>query len=86
MKDNILDLGYAKIKLPKVEEQEEKKLIIITHCPFCDKKIRSSTHSQADWNFKLHLQQKHKDNEEAKILLKQLEEQNKEKWKKQKKS
>ena len=74
MKGQIIDLGIAKIKLKEVEE---KKNIIIGNCPFCDKKVRGSTHSQVEWNLALHIKQKHSDNEEAQILLKQLEEQNK---------
>ena len=73
MRDKIIDLGIAKIKLKEVEE---KKSIIIGKCPFCDKKVRGSTHSQVEWNLALHIKQRHDDNEEAKILLKQLEEQN----------
>jgi len=76
MKGKIIDLGIAKIKLKEVEE---KKNIIIGNCPFCDRKVRGSTHSQVEWNLSLHIKQKHSDNKEAQILLKQLEEQNKEK-------
>lgn len=79
MKEEIIDLGIAKIKLKLVEE---KKIVLIGNCLFCDKKIRGSTHSQIEWNLILHIKQKHRDNEEAKILLKQLEEQNKFKEKK----
>lgn len=74
MKSKIIDLGIAKIKFKLVEE---KKIVIICNCPFCDKKVRGSTHSQVEWNLALHIKQKHKDNPEAKILLKQLKEQNK---------
>ncbi len=74
MKEEIIDLGIAKIKLKRVEE---KKIVIIGNCPFCDKKVRGSTHSQVEWNLALHIKQKHKDNPKAEILLKQLEEQNK---------
>ena len=70
----IIDLGIAKIKLKEVEE---KKSVIIGNCPFCDKKVRGSTHSQVEWNIALHIKQKHTDDDEAQILLKQLEEQNK---------
>jgi len=74
MKEEIIDLGIAKIKLKPVEE---KKIVIIGNCPFCDRKVRGSTHSQVEWNLALHIKQKHKNNEEAQILLKQLEEHNK---------
>jgi len=74
MKEEIIDFGIAKIKFKSVEE---KKIVIIGNCPFCDKKVRGSTHFQVEWNLALHIKQKHKDNPEAKILLKQLEEQNK---------
>lgn len=76
MKDEIIDLGIAKIKLKPVEE---KKIVIIGNCPFCDRKVRGSTHSQVEWNLALHIKQKHEDDEEAKILLKQLEEHSKKK-------
>jgi len=82
MEEEIIDLGIAKIKLKPVEE---KKIVIVGNCPFCDKKVRGSTHSQVEWNLVLHIKQKHKDNSEAKILLKQLEEQNKKEWKNKKK-
>lgn len=72
MKEEIIDLGIAKIKLNQVEE---KKTVIVGNCPFCDKKVRGSTHSQVEWNLVLHIKQKHKDDSEAEILLKQLEEQ-----------
>ena len=74
MKNEIIDLGIAKIKLKPVEE---KKIVIIGNCPFCDKKVRGSTHSQVEWNLASHIKQKHRDDPEAEILLKQLEEQNK---------
>jgi hypothetical protein len=76
MKEEIIDLGIAKIKLKPVEE---KKIVIISNCPFCDRKVRGSTHSQVEWNLALHIKQKHGDDEEAQILLKQLEEHNKKK-------
>jgi hypothetical protein len=72
MVDKIIDLGIAKIKLKEVEE---KKRVIIGNCPFCDKKVRGSTHSQVEWNLALHIKQKHSDNDEAQILLEQIEEQ-----------
>ena len=74
MKEEIIDLGIAKIK---IKPQEERKIVLIGKCPFCDKKIIRTTHNQIEWNLALHIKQKHKDNEEAEILLKQLEEQNK---------
>ena len=74
MKEEIIDLGIAKIKLKLVEE---KKFVIIGNCPFCDRKVRGSTHSQVEWILALHIKQKHKDDDEAQILLKQLEEHNK---------
>lgn len=74
MKEEIIDLGIAKIKFKSVEE---KKIVIIGNCPFCDKKVRGSTHSQVEWNLVLHIKQKHKDDDEAQILLGQLEEHNK---------
>ena len=74
MKEEIIDLGIARIK---IKPQEERKIVLIGKCPFCDKKVRGTTHSQIEWNLALHIKQKHKDNEEAEILLKQLEEQNK---------
>lgn len=74
MKEEIIDLGIAKIKLKSVEE---KKIVIIGNCPFCDKKVRGSTHSQVEWNLVLHIKQKHKDDDESQILLGQLEEHNK---------
>ena len=77
MKEEIIDVGIAKIKLPEMRQVEEKRIVIISNCPFCDKKVRGSTHSQVEWNLALHIKQKHKDNLEAEILLKQLEEQQK---------
>lgn len=74
MKEEIIDLGIAKIKFKLIEE---KKIVIIGNCPFCDKRVRGSTNSQVEWNLALHIKQKHKDNKEAHILLKQLEEHNK---------
>lgn len=74
MKDIVIDLGIAKIKL---EQVEEKRIILVCKCPFCDRRVRGSTHSQMEWNLVLHIRQKHNDEEEAKILLNQLEEQNK---------
>jgi len=74
-----IDLGIAKIKLKEIEEI---KNIIIAKCPFCDKKIRGTKHSQIEWNLALHIKQKHRDDPEADILLKQLEEQNRAEWKK----
>ncbi|MFH1637031.1 MAG: hypothetical protein ABIB71_01235 [Candidatus Woesearchaeota archaeon] len=74
MEEEIIDLGIAKIKLKSVEE---KKIVVIGNCPFCDKKVRGSTHSQVEWNLVLHIKQKHKDDNEAQILLGQLEEHNK---------
>jgi len=70
MKEEIINLGIAKIKL---KPTEEKKIVIICNCPFCDKKIRGSTRSQVEWNLSLHVKQKHKENKDAQILLKQLE-------------
>ena len=75
MKEETIDLGIAKIKFPEVKQVEEKRIVLIGNCPFCDKKVRGSTHSQVEWNLALHIKQKHKDNSEAEILLKQLEEQ-----------
>lgn len=72
MKEELLDLGIAKIKLRPIEE---KKIVIIGNCPFCDKKVKGSTPSQVEWNLALHIKQKHKENKKSKILLKQLEEQ-----------
>ncbi len=78
MKEEILDLGVAKIKL---KSKEEKKIVIIGGCPFCDKKVKGSTRSQVEWNLSLHIKQKHKKDKNAKILLKQLEKQmGLEKW------
>lgn len=74
MKDVIIDLGIAKIKLKPVEE---KKIILIGKCPFCKRELRATTHDQFDWNMILHIRQKHPEDEEAQILLKQLEETNK---------
>jgi len=61
----------------KVKEQKETRNILIGQCPFCERKVRGTTHNQLDWNLSLHIRQKHKDNEEAEILLKQIEEQQK---------
>jgi hypothetical protein len=61
----------------KVKKQEERKIILIGKCPFCERKVGGTTHSQLDWNLSLHIKQRHSDNEEAQILLKQIEEQNK---------
>ena len=61
----------------KVKEQEETKKILIGKCPFCDLKVRGTTHSQLDWNLSLHIKQKHNDELDAKILLEQLEGQRK---------
>lgn len=72
MKEEIIDLGIAKIK---IKPQEERKIVLIAKCPFCDLKVRGTSHSQVDWNLSLHLRQKHSEDEEAQILLKQLEEQ-----------
>lgn len=72
MKGEVLDLGVAKIKLTP---REEKKIVIIGNCPFCDKKVKGSTRSQVEWNLALHIKQKHKKEKNAKILLKQLEKQ-----------
>ncbi|MAE49426.1 hypothetical protein CMI48_01220 [Candidatus Pacearchaeota archaeon] len=71
MKDRIIDLGIAKIKLKEIEE---RKIVIIGNCPFCDKKVRGSTHPQVEWNLVLHIKQKHKGDPEAEILSNQLEE------------
>jgi len=76
MKEEIVDLGIAKIKIKQVEE---KRIVIIGNCPFCDKKVRGSKHSQVEWNLALHVKQKHKDNSDARILLNQLEQQQKSK-------
>ncbi len=75
MKEEIIDIGIAKIKLKPVEE---RKIVIIGNCPFCDKKVRGSSNSQVEWNLALHIKQRHKDDSEAKILLEQLEEKGKE--------
>ena len=77
-KEKIFDLGIAKIK---IKQQEERKIVLIGKCPFCDKKVRGSTHSQVEWNLALHIKQKHKDDSEASILLEQFREQNKGEWK-----
>jgi len=74
MVDEIIDLGIAKIKVKPVEE---KKITLIGKCPFCKREIRATTQDQFDWNMALHLKQKHSDDNEAKILLNQLEEQRK---------
>jgi|GEM_PF-4567095 hypothetical protein len=74
MGNRTIDLGVAKIKF---EEIPEKKIVIVSKCPFCDKRVRGSTHHHVEWNLALHIKQKHKDNNEAQILLKQLEEHNK---------
>lgn len=71
MKEEVINLGIAKIKLKLTEE---KKIVIIGNCPFCEKKIRGSTNSQVKWNLSLHIKQKHKENKDAQVLLKQLEE------------
>jgi hypothetical protein len=76
MKEKINDLDIAKIKLEPIEE---RKIVIVGNCPFCDRKIRGSTHSQVEWNLALHIKQKHKDDKEPPILLKQLKEHNKKK-------
>jgi len=74
VKEETIDLGIAKIK---INQEEERRIVLIGNCPFCDKKVRGSTHSQIEWNLALHIKQKHKDNSEAEILLRQLEEQQK---------
>ncbi len=47
------------------EEVEEKRTTLIGHCPFCDKKVRGSTHSQVEWNLALHIKQRHSDSDDA---------------------
>ncbi|MEA3414282.1 MAG: hypothetical protein U9Q99_02040 [Nanoarchaeota archaeon] len=73
MKEKIIDLGIAKIKLTPVEE---KKIVIIAKCPFCERKIRGSKSSQVEWNIYVHVKQNHKDHKDYKIFLDQLERQN----------
>ena len=74
MKEEIIDLEIAKIK---VKPREEKKIVLIGKCPFCKRELRAITQNQFDWNMILHIRQKHKNDEETQILLKQLEEQQK---------
>ena len=71
MKNKIIDLGIAKIK---IKEQEEKIKVLIGQCPFCERKVRGTTHNQLEWNLSLHIKQKHSDNKDAQILLEQIEE------------
>ena len=66
------------IAIIKIKEQEEKIKVLIGQCPFCERKVRGTTHNQLDWNLSLHIKQKHGDNEKAQRLLEQIEEQNKE--------
>jgi hypothetical protein len=73
MREQIINLGIAKIRLKPVEE---KKMVIVANCPFCDKNVKGSSRSQIEWNLALHVKQKHKDNKDAEIFLKQLEEHN----------
>ena len=80
--DNVLDLGFAKIKLPKPKSVKETRTILKGKCPFCKKEIRATTQSQFDWNMVLHIKQKHNNEDEPQILKKQLEETNKFKKKK----
>jgi len=61
----------------EVKEQEEKIKILIGQCPFCERKVRGTTQSQLYWNLSLHVKQKHWDELDAKVLLKQFEEQGK---------
>ena len=61
----------------KIKEQEEKKLILIGQCPFCERKIRAINKIQLYWNLSLHLKQKHWNEAKADLLLKQFEEQGK---------
>jgi hypothetical protein len=81
MKEKIIDLVINNVVIAKLNLKsiEEKKIVIVIigSCPFCNKKVKGSTHSQVEWNLALHIKQKHKDNPEAKVLLEQLEEQNK---------
>ena len=74
MEEEIIDIGIAKIKINQVEET---RIILISNCLFCDRKVRGSTYSQIEWNLVLHMKQKHKDNSEAEILVRQLEDQQK---------
>jgi hypothetical protein len=69
MKEEILDLGIAKIKLKPIEE---KRIFMVGKCPFCERKVKGSSRSQMEWNMILHIGQKHKEDKDAKILLKQL--------------
>jgi len=77
MEEEIVDLGFAKIKFPKVKEVEEKKITLIGQCPFCERKVRGITRNQLWWNLSLHVKQRHGESPDAKILLKQFEEKGK---------
>jgi len=72
--EDIIDLGIAKIKLKPVEE---KKIVLIAKCPFCERRVRASTRSQMEWNIVLHVKQKHLNDPEqmidAKVFVDQLE-------------
>ena len=61
----------------EIREKEERKIILLGNCPFCDRKIKATSRDQLYWNLSLHLKQRHSDESEAKILLRQLEEQKK---------
>ncbi len=61
----------------KIKEQKEERKVLIGQCPFCERKVKGTTRNQLWWNLCLHVKQKHGDNPDAKILLKQFEEQGK---------
>lgn len=68
--EEIIDLGIAQIKVTK---EEIKKTIIIANCPFCEKKVKGTSHSQIAYNMETHVKQKHKDHEDYEIFLEHLE-------------
>ncbi len=73
-KEEIVDLGIAKIKLKEVEEPRK---VIHAKCPFCEKITKGTSESQMYYNIAVHVKQKHWDLHEADIFLKQLEDQEK---------
>jgi len=83
--EKLKKLGLIKIgfneenrkKVFEITEEKETRKILIGKCPFCERRIRGTTHNQLDWNLSLHIKQKHKDDPDAKVLLNQIEEQHK---------
>lgn len=61
----------------KIKKQKETRLVLVAVCPFCSKRVRASTRAQMYWNISLHVRQKHGCEPDAKVFLKQLEEQDK---------